>query len=125
MVDRVIASKECEQAVEQLKQQYGALLFFQSGGCCEGSTPMCYPQNEYVTSPNDIQIGTVASVPFFMSHSQYEFMKRTQLIVELDIGNNNSFSLNAPDGRSFVTKSRLFTDEEWAELLVEFPRLGD
>lgn len=124
MVERVIASEECEQALEQLKQQYGALLLFQSGGCCEGSTPMCYPLNEYAIGPNDIQIGCVANVPFYISQSQYEYMKHTQLILDLDIGNNNSFSLNAPDGRSFITKSKLFSDDEWSELLVSFPELG-
>ncbi|MGX2529948.1 DUF779 domain-containing protein [Acinetobacter baumannii] len=124
MVERVVASEESKKAVELLKEQYGDLIFFQSSGCCEGSTPMCYPKNEYAISPNDIQIGFVRSVPYFMSKSQYEYMKHTQLILELEVGNNNTFSLNAPDGRSFVTKSRLFTDEEWSALVVALPELA-
>lgn len=124
MVERVAASEESRMAIELLKEQYGELIFFQSSGCCEGSTPMCYPRHEFTIGPYDILIGYVGGVPYFISSAQYEYMKHTQLILELEVGNNNTFSLNAPDGRSFITKSRFFSDAEWSALVSEFPELA-
>lgn len=121
MVDRVIASEACELAVVELKKEYGELLFYQSGGCCDGSTPMCYRVGELTIGPNDILLGYISDVPFYISTSQYEYWKHTQLVIDLGRGGNDTFSLVAPDGRCFVTQSRFFTDEEWAALVKEAP----
>lgn len=121
MVQRVIATDDCIAAVKALKAREGDLLFHQSGGCCDGSTPMCFTTKEFLVGPNDILLGDIAGVPFYITESQYEYWKHTQLIIDLHFGSNETFSLTAPDGRSFLTRSRLFTDEEWAELVAEAP----
>lgn len=121
MVPRVIATDECVSIVSELVKKHGPLLFMQSGGCCDGSTPMCYPKKEFAVGPNDLLLGQIGSVPFYISRSQYSYWKHTQLIIDLGKGGNDTFSLAAPDGRCFVTKSRFFTDDEWNELVASAP----
>jgi uncharacterized protein len=119
MVDTVIATPEAEALIQRLIAQHGPVMFFLSGGCCEGSAPMCYPRGEFVVGPADILLGQIGGSPFYISRSQYEFSKNTQLIIDVVPGRGGGFSLEGPEGFSFHLRSRVFTDEEIAELFPE------
>ncbi len=116
-VQRVIATPAAIALIEQLKAEHGAILFHQSGGCCDGSAPMCFPADEFMVGSVDVKLGTIAGVPFYMSESQFEYWQHTQLIVDCVPGNGGMFSLERPTGLRFLTRSRLFDDSEstWLE----------
>jgi uncharacterized protein (DUF779 family) len=117
MVERVVATDEAVALIARLKQKHGdGLMFFQSGGCCEGSAPMCYLIGELTVGRYDWLLGKIGGCQFFISQSQYEYWQHTQLIIDALPGNGNTFSLEGPEGMSFLTRSRLFTDEEFAAL---------
>ncbi len=111
-VDKVLATPVAQALIERLRQQHGALLFHQSGGCCDGSSPMCYPQDDFIVGDRDVQLGEIAGAPFYMSPSQYEYWKHTQLIIDVVEGRGGMFSLENGEGARFLTRSRLFTDDE-------------
>ncbi|MBS1835773.1 MAG: DUF779 domain-containing protein [Acidobacteria bacterium] len=102
--------------MERLKAQHGPLMFHQSGGCCDGSSPMCYPLGEFLVGDNDVQLGEVGGAPFYMSRSQFDYWKHTQLTVDVVPGRGGMFSLEGPEGVRFLIRSRLFTDDEYAAL---------
>ena len=102
--------------IEKLKSQHGDLMFHQSGGCCDGSSPMCYPRGEFLVGDNDVQLGEIGGAPFYMSRSQFEYWKHTQLTVDVVPGRGGMFSLEGPEGLRFLIRSRLFTDEEFDAL---------
>jgi len=117
MVDRVIATPATLELIEQLKQQYGpALMFHQSGGCCENSAPNCYLPTDLTIGAYDVHLGDIGGVPFYIGATQYEYWKHTQLIIDVISGEGGAFSLESNTGRAFHTRSRLFTDAEWDEL---------
>lgn len=116
MVNRVLITDKAEEVVRKLQEQYGDLIFHQSGGCCDGSSPMCYPADDFLIDENDVLLGNVADCPFYMSKFQYDYWKHTQLTVDITQGRGSSFSVEIPLGLRFVTKSRLFTEEENAML---------
>jgi uncharacterized protein (DUF779 family) len=115
-VKRVIATEPALQLIEKLKAKHGPLMFHQSGGCCDGSSPMCYPENEFKVGGSDVLLGEIGGVLFYMSASQFEYWKHTQLIIDVVSGRGGMFSLEGPEGLRFLTRSRLFTDREWAIL---------
>lgn len=116
-VDKVIATPVAVALIEKLRARHGALLFHQSGGCCDGSSPMCYPQDDFIVGDRDVLLGTIGDAPFYMSPSQYEYWKHTQLIIDVVPGRGGMFSLENGEGVRFLTRSRLFTDGE-VEALV-------
>ena len=117
MVERVIATPAAADLIDFLKAQYGTnLLFLQSGGCCDNSSPNCYLQGEVTIGPYEIHLGDIGGVPFYMTAAQYEYWKHTQLIIDVIDGSGGTFSLEGNTGKAFHTRSRLFTDGEWAEL---------
>lgn len=117
MVDRVTATSVTLELIELLKQQHGqALIFFQSGGCCDNSAPNCYLPTDLTIGPYDVLLGKIGDVPFYISASQYEYWKHTQLIIDVIDGHVDNFSLECGTGKAFHTRSRLFSDTEWAEL---------
>lgn len=118
MVERVIATDEALQLMEKLKAIHGPLMFHQSGGCCDGSSPMCYPLGEFRTGDSDILLGKIGEAPFYMGKDQYEYWKHTQLIIDVVDGRGGMFSLEGPEGKRFLTRSRIFTEEERAEINV-------
>jgi uncharacterized protein (DUF779 family) len=118
MVERVIATDAALALIERLKQQYGQLIFHQSGGCCDNSAANCYLPTDLTIGPGDVYLGAIGDVPFYMSASQYEHWKHTQLIIDVIDGHGGTFSLEGPEGKAFHTRSRVFTDAEWAELLL-------
>ena len=94
----------------------GALMFHQSGGCCDGSSPMCYKRGTFIVGAADGYLGDVLGQPFFMSASQFEYWQHTHLTIDVVNGRGSGFSIEAPHGVRFMIRSRLFTDEELAAL---------
>ncbi len=116
MVARVTATDAALALIEKLKAIHGPLMFHQSGGCCDGSSPMCYPRGEFRTGDSDVLLGEIGDTPFYMSKDQYEYWKHTQLIIDVVDGRGGMFSLEGPEGKRFLTRSRVFTEEERKEL---------
>jgi uncharacterized protein (DUF779 family) len=121
MADRVKITDKAAEVVERLKSQHGALLFHQSGGCCDGSSPMCYPVGDFRVGPQDVFLGDIAGCKFYIGAAQFEYWQHTQLIIDVVPGRGAGFSVEAPEGVRFLTRSRLFTDEEAAELEAAGP----
>ena len=116
MIEKVLISSNAIEWIDKLKSIHGDLMFHQSGGCCDGSQPMCFPRGEFRTGDSDILLGFVHEQPFYMSKDQYEYWKHTQLTLDIVEGRGSSFSLEIPHGIRFVIKSRMFNDEELKEL---------
>ena len=116
MVERVVASKAALELIGLLKAKYGQLMFHQSGGCCDGSSPMCYPRDEFKVGDADVKLGEIGGAPFYISKSQFEYWKHTQLIIDVVAGRGGMFSLEGPEGKRFLTRSRLYTPAEWTAL---------
>jgi len=116
MIERVIATPAALRLIELLVAEHGPVMFHQSGGCCDGSGANCFPRGEFAVGPSDTLLGEIGGSPFYISHAQYEYLKRTQLVIDVIVGHGGGFSLEGPGGQSFCTRSRLFTDAEWAEL---------
>ncbi|MDE1179780.1 DUF779 domain-containing protein [Paraburkholderia sp.] len=116
VTQRVVATPAAIALIEKLKAQHGDLLFHQSGGCCDGSAPMCFPLGEFMVGSSDVKLGEIGGVPFYMSDSQFEYWQHTQLIIDAVPGNGGMFSLERPTGLRFLTRSRLFDDVESAWL---------
>lgn len=120
MVERVIATPAALELIAQLKAEYGPeLMFHQSGGCCDNSAANCYLPTDLTIGPHDVRLGEIGGVPFYMSASQYEYWKHTQLIIDVVEGQGGTFSLEGGTGKAFHTRSRLFRDEELAEIDAE------
>ncbi len=115
-VSRVSATPAALALIDRLKEQHGALLFHQSGGCCDGSAPMCFPASEFMLGDVDVKLGVIGGVPFYMSESQFAYWEHTHLIIDAIPGSGGMFSLERPTGLRFLTRSRLFTDTELAAL---------
>jgi uncharacterized protein (DUF779 family) len=116
MVKRVLVTKQASELISELKNQHGELMFHQSGGCCDGSQPMCFQKGEFKLGSSDIQLGTIDDCGFYMSRDQYEYWKHTQLTIDITQGRGSSFSLEIPLGYRFIVQSRLFTEEEITNL---------
>jgi uncharacterized protein (DUF779 family) len=113
---RVVITPEAAAMLDRLVVQHGPLLFHQSGGCCDGSSPMCYPRREFRIGERDVYLGRVAGTPFYMGPDQFEYWAHTHLTVDVVPGRGSGFSVEAPEGVRFLIRSRLFTEEEIATL---------
>ncbi|SDW30753.1 hypothetical protein SAMN05444487_102211 [Marininema mesophilum] len=111
-VPRVLVTDEAQKVIDQLRGEHGELMFHQSGGCCDGSSPMCFRQGEFRTGISDVLLGEVHGCPFYMSRSQFAYWEHTQLTVDITKGRGASFSLEIPLGVRFLIRSRPFTAEE-------------
>jgi uncharacterized protein (DUF779 family) len=118
-LDRVIATDTALQMIAELRGRHGPIMFFQSGGCCDGSAPMCYPVGEFDVSDTDVYLGNLDGAPFYMGLEQFAYWEHTQLIIDVVAGNGGMFSLDNGTGRRFLTRSRLFTDEEFRVLAAQ------
>ncbi|AMO87353.1 hypothetical protein B857_02555 [Solibacillus isronensis B3W22] len=118
MVDRVIATEAALQLIEKLKERHGPVMFHQSGGCCDGSSPMCYPDGDLIIGNQDILLGLIGGSPFYMHKNQYDYWKHTQIIIDVVDGRGGMFSLEGVEGKRFLSRSRAFTKEELDELQV-------
>jgi uncharacterized protein (DUF779 family) len=112
MVDRVLATDAALDLIEKLKGIHGPLMFHQSGGCCDGSAPMCYPANEFKVGGNDVYLSEIGGCPVYMDADQFDYWKHTQITIDVVPGRGSGFSLEAPEGVRFLTRGRVFTDEE-------------
>jgi uncharacterized protein (DUF779 family) len=115
-ITRVTATPAALALIQTLQERHGPLLFHQSGGCCDGSSPMCFPRGEFLIGGSDVLLGDIGGQPFYMSESQFEYWMHTHLIIDVVPGRGGMFSLEGPEGKRFLTRSRLFTDEEFAQL---------
>lgn len=122
-VPRVLVTDEAKKVIAQLRQKHGELMFHQSGGCCDGSSPMCYTKGDFLVGAADVWLGEIDGCDFWMAKDQFEFWQHTELTIDVSPGRGASFSLEIPLGLRFVTKSRVFTWEE-SQNLIE-TRLGD
>ena len=116
MVERVSATPAALELIAVGRAQHGALMLHQAGGCCDGSSPMCYPLGEFLVGDSDVQLGEIGGCPFYMSSAQFEYWQHTHLIIDVVPGRGGMFSLEGPTGRRFLTRSRLFSEEEQAAL---------
>jgi uncharacterized protein (DUF779 family) len=117
---QVLTTPAAVALMEKLWAKHGPLMFHQSGGCCDGSSPMCYPLGDFLVGDSDVLLATIGSpggdAPFYMSKPQFEYWKHTQLILDVVPGRGGMFSLDNGEGVRFLIRSRVFTDEEIAAL---------
>ena len=117
-VSRVDVTSEAAELLRRLTAEHGSLMFHQSGGCCDGSSPMCFPLGEFITGDSDVHLGDLViedilpDVPVWMAKSQFEYWKHTHLTIDVVKGRGAGFSLEAPAGVRFMIRSRIFTDDE-------------
>src|ERR1700755_2455526 len=122
MVERVLVTEAASDMIAKLRAMHGPLMFHQSGGCCDGSAPMCYPDGDFKLGGQDVHLGDLTveglekPIGFHMSASQFEYWKHTHLTVDVVKGRGSGFSVEAPEGVRFIIRSRLFSDDEWRAL---------
>ena len=116
---RVTATPAALVLIDQLRTEHGPLMFHQSGGCCDGSAPMCFPLGEFIVGDYDRLLGHIGGMPFYISGPQFEYWQHTLLIIDVVPGRGGMFSLEGPTGQRFLTRSRLFTDAESAVLATQ------
>jgi len=115
-VARVTATPAALDLIGTLRAEHGAILFHQSGGCCDGSSPMCYPANDFIVGDRDVRLGEIGGAPVYIGAAQFDLWRHTQLIIDLVPGRGGMFSLDNGREVRFLTRSRLFTPEEQDEL---------
>ncbi|MBP8920001.1 MAG: DUF779 domain-containing protein [Micropruina sp.] len=131
-VQRVAVTPEAAEMIRRLRADHGPVMFHQSGGCCDGSSPMCYPKGDFLTGDADVLLGSIDAgepgaaeeVEVWMSAAQFEYWRHTHLTIDIVPGRGAGFSLEGPTGYRFLIRSRLFTDEEYAELGERPPSVG-
>ncbi|MGA9493869.1 MAG: DUF779 domain-containing protein [Mycobacterium sp.] len=120
MTPRVVVTAEAAKLLEQLRNQHGPLMFHQSGGCCDGSSPMCYPDGDFIVGDRDVLLGVLDTgedgVPVWISGPQFRAWKHTQLVIDVVPGRGSGFSLEAPEGKRFLSRGRAFSADENAAL---------
>ncbi|MEM1043219.1 MAG: DUF779 domain-containing protein [Bacteroidota bacterium] len=114
---RVLVTDEAKAIIDQLREEHGPLMFHQSGGCCDGSQPMCYAEGDFRLGRSDVKLGAIHGCPFYMARDQFEYWQHTQLTVDVRPGRGSSFSLEIPLGLRFLIDSRLYTEAEEADLV--------
>jgi uncharacterized protein (DUF779 family) len=125
MTERVAVTAEAAKVIDTLRAANGELMFHQSGGCCDGSSPMCYPLGEFRVGQRDVYLGEIAGCPIYIGAEQFEYWKHTHLTIDVVPGRGGGFSLEAPLGVRFLTRSRLLTDEEVDDLEANPPKRPD
>jgi len=114
---RVTSTEAANKIIDQLREEHGTeLMFHQSGGCCDGSAPMCFEVGDFMVGSRDVKMGEIHGCEFFMAPEQFEYMKNTHLTIDIVKGRGSSFSIEIPLGLRFIAVSRLFTEEEYKNL---------
>jgi len=116
MIKRVLVDTEASNLIAQLKERFGDLMFHQSGGCCDGSSPMCFEKGEFKLGGSDVKLGVIDGCEFWMSKDQFEYWLHTQLTIGITKGRGSSFSIEIPTGYRFMIHSRMFNDDELGQL---------
>lgn len=109
-IPKVIATDAALELIARLQSTHGPLMFHQSGGCCDGSAPMCFKKGEFQTGDQDVYLGEIGGAAFYIGAAQYEYWKHTQLIIDVVPGRGSGFSLESPEGVRFLTRSRLLDE---------------
>jgi len=109
---KIDITENAKKIVDQIKERHGDLIFHQSGGCCDGSSPMIFEKEDMYLDESDILLGEIADVPFYMNKDQYEYWKHTHLTIDITEGRGSSFSLEIPLGVRFIVHSRLLTEQD-------------
>ena len=115
-VSRIALTEAAVEVIDRLRDEHGPLMFHQSGGCCDGSSPMCFAKGDFIIGESDVWLGQIYGCDFFMAEDQFEYWKHTHLTIDVTKGRGASFSIEIPLGLRFMIRSRLFTDEEWAHV---------
>ena len=113
---RIVATPAAQALIDELRVRHGDLMFHQSGGCCEGSAPMCLKLGEFLVGDSDVKLGLVHGVPFYMAKFQFQYWEHTHMTLDAIPGHGGQFSLEQGTGKHFLIRSRLFSDEELADL---------
>jgi uncharacterized protein (DUF779 family) len=121
-VERVSATQQALALIQRLEGRHGPLMFHQSGGCCDGSSPMCFPRGDLMVGAQDILLGEIGGHPFYIGAAQFEYWQHTHLIIDVVPGRGGMFSLEGPEGLRFLTRSRLYSDDEASRLENQPPR---
>ena len=116
MTQRISVTDNAKKIIDDLRKRHGELMFHQSGGCCDGSSPMCFPKGDLMINETDVWLGEVHGCDFYMSNDQFEYWKHTHLTLDVTPGRGSSFSLEIPMGVRFIIRSRLFSMEEYEAL---------
>ena len=111
-VERVSVTEKAKAVIDRLKQKHGDLMFHQSGGCCDGSSPMCFAKGDFRVGSRDLCLGEIEGCKFYMAADQFEYYENSHIVVDVTQGRGSSFSLEIPLGLRFMAVSRIFTDEE-------------
>ncbi|MFZ3054261.1 MAG: DUF779 domain-containing protein [Sulfuricurvum sp.] len=115
-VERLTVTPKAVEVIERLKKENGELVFNQSGGCCDGTAPMCYEKSDFYVPSRNVKMGEICGCEFFIDKDQYEYFRHSQIIIDVReeaSAFGNSFSLEIDIGYQFITRSRIFTDEEY------------
>jgi uncharacterized protein len=118
-IERIAITPAAAEVVEKLKAEHGELVFNQSGGCCDGTAPMCYAKGDFYVPSRNIKLGELCGCEFFIDKDQFEYFRHSHITVDVKEEKGafgNSFSLEIDMGYQFITVSRIFTDEEYAQL---------
>jgi hypothetical protein len=121
---RVQITAAAAALLTSLRDRHGPVMFHQSGGCCDGSSPMCYPEGEFIVGDRDVLLGMLLGAPVWISGPQYDTWKHTQLTVDVVPGRGGGFSLEAPEGVRFLSRGRAFTPAELESLAADPPLTG-
>jgi hypothetical protein len=114
--ERVLVTEKAKLVIDQLRNKHGDLIFHQSGGCCDGSAPMCFEKGDFIIGSRDLCLGEIHGCNFYMASDQFEYYKSMQLTIDVSKGRGSSFSLEIPLGLRFMSISKIFTDEEISSL---------
>lgn len=107
MLNQVEATESAQQLIKDIVADHGPVIFHQSGGCCDGSAPMCYAEGDLIIADHDVQLGEIGGMPFYIGGKQYELWKHTRLIIDVINGRGGMFSLDNGRGKRFLTRSEL------------------
>jgi len=116
VIERVSATDEARAVIEQLREKHGELMFHQSGGCCDGSAPMCFAKGDFMVGSRDVCLGEVQGCGFYMAADQFEYYRNSHIVIDVAPGRGSSFSLEIPLGLRFMAVSRILSDEELADV---------
>ena len=118
-IKRLLVTPAAAEVIEQLKKENGELVFNQSGGCCDGTAPMCYAKSDFHVPSRNVKMGEICGCEFFIDKDQFEYFRHSEITIDVKeekAAFGNSFSLEIDLGYQFITKSRIFTDEEYKEI---------
>jgi uncharacterized protein (DUF779 family) len=121
---RVLITEAAAELLRKLQARHGPLMFHQSGGCCDGSSPMCYLDGEFIVGDRDVLLGMIEGAPVWISGPQFDAWKHTQLVIDVVPGRGGGFSLEAPEGMRYLSRGRAFTDAENQSLSEHPPVTG-